>query len=206
MARQKKRSTTYSTMFMVLLTVILITLLAVLYQVTQPTIDRIEAVQKSSAILNSAGLSFTNENVDQIFEQSIRDISAQAGGKFEPAKEVYEVLADGELTGYVFQYIGGALWGEVEGYIGVDKDFQKILGIDILRNNETPGLGGRITEAWFKDQFKGLEIKDQDFIIYRPNQGGNVDAITGATQTSNSMSKIFNKEITEFVKIMKGGQ
>lgn len=200
MARQKKRSTLYSTGFMIVLTVILITLLGVLNQVTKPTIDRIEAEQVIAGILNSGGVEFTPDNIAQVYEEKVRDITPE-----DSDLHVYQILDGGQPAGYVFEYVGAALWGEVSGYIGVDAEMENILGVDIVKNAETPGLGGRITESWFKDQFAGLPIDaTKDFLIYRPNEGGNVDAITGATQTSDAMRRIFNKSIRDFVDQMKG--
>ncbi|NMB03387.1 MAG: FMN-binding protein [Tissierellia bacterium] len=200
MARQKKRSTLYSTGFMIVLTVIVISLLGVLNQVTRPTIQQIEAEQVIAGILNSAGIDYTEENITQVYDENIRLISPDGADL-----EVYEIVKDGQRDGYVFEYVGGALWGEVQGYIGVDDDLETILGVDIVKNSETPGLGGRITEDWFKDQFAGLPIDaTRDFLIYRPNDGGNVDAITGATQTSDAMRRIFNQAIREFVEMMEG--
>lgn len=202
MARQKKRSTLYSTGFMIGLTIILITLLGVLNQVTKPTIEKIEAEQVLTAILNSAGIDYTTDTINQVYEDNIRKTSID-----NDERDVYEIVRNGQLEGYVFEYFGGALWGEVRGYIGVDKELSTILGVDIVKNNETPGLGGRITEDWFKDQFKGIPIDaERDFLIYRPNDGGNVDAITGATQTSDAMRRIFNQEIRDFVQSVKGDQ
>ena len=200
MASQKKRSTLYSTGFMIGLTIILITLLGVLNQVTKPTIEKIEAEQVLTAILNSAGIDYTADTINQVYDDNIRKVSSDSD-----ERGVYEIVQNGELQGYVFEYAGGALWGEVRGYIGIDKDLTTILGVDIVKNNETPGLGGRITEDWFKDQFKGIPIDaERDFLIYRPNDGGNVDAITGATQTSDAMRRIFNQEIRDFVQSVKG--
>lgn len=200
MARQKKRSTLYSTGFMIVLTVILITLLGVLNQVTKPTIDRIEEEQIIAGVLNSAGIEYTPENIKQVYEENLVKTSPEGA-----ELATYEIVRDGQKAGYVFEYVGPALWGEVRGYVGVDQDLKEILGVDIVKNSETPGLGGRITEDWFKDQFAGLPIDaNKDFLIYRPNEGGNVDAITGATQTSDAMRKIFNRAIREFVQEMEG--
>ncbi len=35
----------------------------------------------------------------------------------------------------------------------------RILGLAFLRHSETPGLGGRITEDWFLEQFRGLPLR-----------------------------------------------
>lgn len=199
MARTKKRGMLYSVAFMVLLTAVSSLLLAFLNEVTRPTIQEIEADAKVTAILKSAGIDPQGQDVQQIFQEKMK--SEKKG-----EEEIFAYYENDTLQGYVFPYLGGALWGSVEGYIGVDAEMKKILGVSITKNNETPGLGGRITEDWFQEQFRGIDIEPGDFLIYRPNPGGNVDAITGATQTSDSMRNIYNKEIQRFIKGMKGGQ
>ncbi len=98
--------------------------------------------------------------------------------------------------------------GSIEGYIGLSADLSHILGLDFTNHSETPGLGGRISEDEFKEQFRNLDLsqsQDGDYIIYRPAPGGNVDAITGATLTSKSVSDFLNQDIYEFIKSKRGG-
>ncbi len=54
----------------------------------------------------------------------------------------------------VKQFSGQGLWGTVTGVIAVDQSVSTIIGLDIISHSETPGLGGRIEEDWFKDQFQ----------------------------------------------------
>lgn len=120
---------------------------------------------------------------------------------------IYYVKENDEITGYAFPVDGTALWGTVQGYAAISGDYKQLLGIDFVSHSETPGLGGRISEEWFKEQFRGLDLEDvQDgqYIVYRPAPGGNVDAIAGATQTSNSVSKLLNEDIYEFINRRKG--
>ena len=73
-----------------------------------------------------------------------------------------------------------------------------------MEDNETPGLGGRINEPWFKNQFEGEEIP-ADGIEVRALEGegdpdatnGVVDSITGATRTSESIESIVNNQIEQ---------
>ncbi len=124
-------------------------------------------------------------------------------------EEVYVAKIDGNIIGYAFPIGGTALWGTVEGFAAVSEDFSELLGIDFVSHSETPGLGGRISEDWFKEQFRGLKLADNidgNYIVYKPAPGGNVDAIAGATLTSKSVSDFINRDIYEFIKENKGGQ
>ena len=40
----------------------------------------------------------------------------------------------------------------------------------------------------------------------RPAQGGNIDAISGATQTSTYVENMVNEDLGAFIEDMKGGQ
>ncbi|MDF1568486.1 MAG: FMN-binding protein, partial [Spirochaetaceae bacterium] len=78
----------------------------------------------------------------------------------------------------------------------------QIIGLDVISHSETPGLGGRIEEDWFKDQFREEQI-GPDGITVRKGEGGvdddkensTVDGITGASLTSAAMEVIINNEI-----------
>lgn len=102
----------------------------------------------------------------------------------------------------VKQFQGNGLWGTITGVLAVDSSLSQIIGLDIISHSETPGLGGRIEEDWFKDQFRGEKI-GPDGITVRKGEGGvdedkdnsTVDGITGASLTSGYMEVIINNEI-----------
>ncbi len=72
----------------------------------------------------------------------------------------------------------------------------------VPRPEGNPGLGARIEESWFTDQFKGLQI-DWDnpaatassSRLPDPDPKNRVDAITGATQTSMTLGRFLNDEL-----------
>ena len=57
-------------------------------------------------------------------------------------------------------------------------------GISIIRHSETPGLGAKITENEYLDQYIGLDIDDVELKY----DGGQIDAITGATISSEAVA------------------
>jgi len=96
--------------------------------------------------------------------------------------------------------------------VAVGPEASKILGIAFHKHTETPGLGARMTEAWFTNQFKGLPlypIEGEKRIFYLKTAGtekahNELDAITGATGTSRAVEAFLNKELDHFLKELWG--
>ena len=59
-----------------------------------------------------------------------------------------------------------------------------IINITVLEHKETPGLGTKMTEPKFKDQFS--DKNPEQFILKVKKDGGPVDAITAATISSRA--------------------
>lgn len=120
---------------------------------------------------------------------------------------------DGEnIIGYAFPVGGPGFWGPIFGMVAVDPEASKILGIAFYRHSETPGLGARMTEEWFRKQFVGLPlypVEEGKKIFYLrtagPKKGPNeLDAITGATGTSRGIEAFLNEELDRFLKELWG--
>ncbi len=62
-----------------------------------------------------------------------------------------------------------------------------------MKQNETPGLGARITEKWFKEQFRGKSAPFTMAAEGTSEKPGELDAITGATKTSQAVLRIVNR-------------
>lgn len=91
---------------------------------------------------------------------------------------------------------GSGLWSVIEIFLLVDTDKKIIKELRVLSHGETPGLGGRIEEAWFQDQFKGLDISDGIKIVStKMGTAGEVDAVSGATRTSAAVMAILNNAV-----------
>ena len=125
---------------------------------------------------------------------------------------------DADLLGVGFEMSGRGFCAEIKGIMALKTDLSSILGIVFVVHNETPGLGGRITEPWFQDQFNGLKATvpaDGGKFIYLVKSGSKnpndpradrtVDAITGATQTSMAIEKLINTNLSAFRRAMLAG-
>ena len=116
---------------------------------------------------------------------------------------VYQGLdADGRPVGLAFIADGGGFQGNIRIMVGLSVDYLKLKGIKVLEQNETPGLGNRIKEPAFEGQFKGLEIKPKvEYIKYRkPEKPNQIQAITGATISSDAVVKNINNAVEKVLK------
>jgi len=121
-------------------------------------------------------------------------------------KTIYKGFdSSGRLIGYAFTGNGPGYQGTIEVMIGVDPELEKTTGIEILESVETPGLGAKITERLFRDKFRGLVIRPLIELIKgkSPEEPNQVQAITGATISSQAIVDILNKTIKEVRGISK---
>ena len=118
-------------------------------------------------------------------------------------------LGDGRtITGYALPVGGPGFWGPIQGMVGLAPDAGRIIGLAFYRHSETPGLGGRITEDWFSGQFKDLPLfpieGDRNIFYLRPEGTGKapneLDAITGASNTSSAVEAFLNRELDDFLR------
>ncbi|MCL7415473.1 MAG: FMN-binding protein [ANME-2 cluster archaeon] len=75
---------------------------------------------------------------------------------------------------------------------GIDTNYT-VTGIKIMTHAETPGLGAKIVEPWFGEQFKGVEGSK----LMLSKKGGAIDAITGATISSQAVIDAIQYKVDE---------
>ena len=111
-------------------------------------------------------------------------------------------------TIYVVPLYGRGLWGGISGYLALKKDFDTVYGAYFTHESETAGLGARIVEEEFQDKFKNKKaFADSTFQKVAlslskkvEDKEHQVDAITGATLTSNGVSKMFLSSLQPYQK------
>jgi len=91
----------------------------------------------------------------------------------------YRGRQHGELTGIAFKVTApDGYSGNIEIMLGIHPD-GTVAGVEILLSSETPGLGDKIKEARFREQFKGRGLDNADWRVRK--DGGEFDQLTGAT-------------------------
>ncbi|MCD4817354.1 MAG: FMN-binding protein [Candidatus Cloacimonetes bacterium] len=190
-----KETKFYPIFFMVLITVFFVGILATFYHLTKPRVEnyREQNLQKAILdlfeypILNSLNETYNN----YITEKKLEDII------------YYQANSEDRLLGYVFQISGSGLWGTITMLVAVNPDFTKIISLGILDQNETPGLGGRITEDWFKIQFNNKPLNKKatliqaDMVAEGEIPEMQVIQITGATFSSKAVVDIIYNELNK---------
>ena len=108
----------------------------------------------------------------------------------------YRVAQDNKVAGWVVKADGQGYGDKLELLIGTDADVQKITGLFVLEQKETPGLGNRISEPQWRGQFAGKSTNTPLEVVKGQGQGpATIDAITGATISSRSVTNIVNTTI-----------
>ena len=124
-------------------------------------------------------------------------------------KELFVYYKDGSLEGigFITTKLGYGFnkAADISLFICVGPDLETIKGIEVLDHTETPGLGGRMTEEKFKEQFVGKKLKPKLSLVRgRETVGQNeVHAITGASYTSKGIEKIINESMKTFWQEME---
>ena len=139
------------------------------------------------------------------FDVESKDITAKNPADKKLPLYVAKVNND---TIYVVPLYGRGLWGGISGYLALKKDFDTVYGAYFTHESETAGLGARIVEEEFQDKFKNKKaFADSTFQKVAlslskkvEDKEHQVDAITGATLTSNGVSKMFLSSLQPYQK------
>lgn len=116
---------------------------------------------------------------------------------------VYEGIdGEGKPVGLAFKADGGGFQGNIGVMVGLGLDYLKLKGIKILDQVETPGLGNRIGEPEFENQFKGIDITPKvEYIKNRkPEKPNQIQSITGATISSDAVVKNINNAVQKVLR------
>jgi electron transport complex protein RnfG len=117
------------------------------------------------------------------------------------AKTVYynlfRVTHEGKLAGWVIKAGGQGYADKIELIIGLDPGADTITGLFVLQQKETPGLGNKITFPQWRNQFLRKKTSTPLVVVTKgksqpPNA---IDAVTGATISSRSVTGIVNRTI-----------
>lgn len=107
----------------------------------------------------------------------------------------------GTLAGVAYRMVSHkGFGGDIELLMGVAPS-GKITGIEILSMSETPGLGARILEPAFKNQFKGRALEGTKWAVKK--DGGDIDQITGATISPRAVTEAIHRGLLLFDKVIR---
>lgn len=200
------RKRIFSVVYMFLLTFFFTGIVSGIYEINRERIAINEEIKLQKIILKVLGVQVPPGTLDARVRQIFGDRVKRETGQ---GRTIYRGFAkDGKtLTGYALPLFGPGFWGPIYGMMAIDPQMERVIGIAFYRHNETPGLGGRITEAWFEEQFKGKTIlppaQEGRYFSFRPpgtaKAQNEVDAITGATGTSKAVERLIDRSLKDYL-------
>jgi electron transport complex protein RnfG len=190
----------------------LIILLSVLFSVTlaavnirlSPVIDenkRKETMEKIPGLITGETTTGSSSTGNASFTIKQRTIRTDKNGIIK-SYITYDAFNDAnELAGHVIKASGQGYADKIELLLGLDPEGEKITGLFILDQKETPGLGNKIIEQDFRGQFTGKSTEIPLAVIKGKSVNKNeIDAISGATISSRSVTDIINSAIEDVKK------
>jgi len=111
---------------------------------------------------------------------------------------LFRVTHEGKLAGWVVKAGGQGYADKIELIIGLDPGADTITGLFVLQQKETPGLGNKITFPRWRNQFIRKKTSTPLVVTKGKSQVPNgIDAVTGATISSRSVTGIVNRTIRD---------
>ena len=220
-------SNVYTIVYASVMVIIAAFLLAFVASVLKSPQEANIANDKRGQILSSLNIRNVNDVTDEYNNVILHDLILDANGQVIKEDGGFQVEskditaknpADKKLplyvakvnndTIYVVPLYGRGLWGGISGYLALKKDFDTVFGSYFTHESETAGLGARIVEEEFQEKFIGKKaFSDSTFqkvalVLSKKieNPEHEVDAITGATLTSNGVSEMFQTSLLPYQK------
>ena len=128
---------------------------------------------------------------------------------------VYIKKEGSEISAFCIPIIGKGLWSTMYGYLALEPDLNKILGITFYKQGETPGLGSEVESKSFQNKFIGKEIWDKDDNLVSinilklepatdsPNIQHEIAGISGATKTAEGVMNLLLKDLLKYEKYFR---
>ncbi|PLX18193.1 MAG: hypothetical protein C0601_05390 [Candidatus Muiribacterium halophilum] len=185
--------------------------------ITEENLPLYKALYKGSAIYfvdaEDKADTLLLEKVDQTYRKEIiktgsilfnQNQSLEFDGQVEfPVFHYDKAMAGNQFLGYVIKAAPSGYSSNIETLIGLD-GHGKIIGLKVVSQQETPGLGAKVQEDWFQDQFKGKDINSL-YLRKKDPKKGKIDAITAATISSEALTKGVREKLTSFMTLIKEG-
>lgn len=219
-------SNTYTIVYASVMVIIVAFLLAFISSVLKPTQDANVENDTKGQILTSlnidikaSGFNVADEfknvqdmlwNGTELVPYEGKFLSSYGSAIKAGELHVFVAQAEGE-TKYVLPVTGRGLWGGLWGYIALNADKKTVYGTYFYHESETAGLGARIGERWFQEQFNGKPLfagdDTQNIALSVVKAGASkaeteVDGVTGATLTSDGVSAMVKDGLTAYISFI----
>lgn len=169
-------------------------LIVFVYQATQPRIQAYKALQLRLAVSEVLKAPARWDTL-YVYEGALTATPPASATGLEMVFLGYD--EGGNRVGFAIQGAEPGFQDLVELIFGYDADARTMLGMKVLANKETPGLGDKIVkDSAFVAEFEGPEVPLAGVKTGRATGAANeVDMITGATISSRTVIAIINHQL-----------
>ncbi len=227
MAKLNTNSNSYIIAYATIMVVVVAFLLAFVSSSLKETQEKNVTNDVKSKILTT--LHIEAEDVEAVYAEKVTDYLWDGTSLTEvPAEDfqtdynpeikagrfhVFVANVDGENK-YVLPVYGMGLWGPIWGYIALNADKQTIFGAYFDHQGETAGLGAEIKDSkeW-QAKFEGKKVTDGETVILgvkkaseKPDPTCEVDAVTGATLTSNGVNDMLKDGLANYLSFFNSNE
>ncbi len=174
------------------------------YEITKEPIAKQEELTKQEAYKTVLSDADSFEELEIEGTNGV-DIPAAAGYSAQEITGAAVALdASGKEIGYVYTVVTSEGYGgDISFTMGMLSD-GTVTGIEMLSISETAGLGMKATEDAFKSQYAGKKTDKFEYTKTGATAENQIDAISGATITTNAVTNGVNAGI-EYFKATEGG-
>ncbi|TYB32760.1 MAG: Na(+)-translocating NADH-quinone reductase subunit C [Flexistipes sinusarabici] len=116
---------------------------------------------------------------------------------------------NGQISKVVIMVYGKGLWSTLYGFLSVKSDGRTVQGLTFYQHGETPGLGGKVDNKEWKQQWNGKKLYGQSGAVRISVIKGDVDptaedvefkvdGLSGATMTTNGVDNLIKFWVSDF--------
>ena len=112
----------------------------------------------TSMVLDISGNEISSNDGESIIAEEVNIQKNYKINKNERKYPVFMFSEDGSSVDYyIFPMFGNGLWDWISGFVALDKDLNKVVGVAFDHKAETPGLGARISSDEIQNRYKIFE-------------------------------------------------
>lgn len=195
-----------NTLILTAITLVSGLLLGVVYEITKEPIAAAQENTKQEAfraVLPDASEFETIEEFDALDAASLLEENGYTSDEISEVAEGKD--ASGSTVGYVVNVVSHEGYGgDIQISVGIASD-GTVKGIETLEISETAGLGMKAAETEFKDQFKDKKVEKFSYTKTGEEGDDKIDAISGATITTNAVTNAVDSALVYFQNELGGG-
>ena len=192
-----------NTLILTAITLVAGILLGLVYEITKEPIALAKEAAKKEAYQQVMADADAFEGLELV-EDAIKQVEETVESSGCSINELVEAKANGETVGYVVTTTTSEGYGgEIQISVGILTD-GTVNGVAILSIGETAGLGMKATEEEFYGQYAGKNVELFSVTKTGASADHEIDALSGATITSNAMTKAVNSAVVYYKHALGG--